>query len=161
MLVVLTIYSSRESRQVEMTTARFVIGRDSSANVKLGDQGVSSLHASIHREGDRVWILDEGSANGTYVNGVLVPPVGIALSDGAELTLGNETSIVVTFQHDYAPEISNDPVPEQQAPPAAAVMPAAPGAHPSLPIPLIAGLFAAVIVLVGVVVFATYALNRE
>jgi pSer/pThr/pTyr-binding forkhead associated (FHA) protein len=157
---ILNVYSPRDTRQVPIDAARFTIGRGSAANLVLEDQGVSSLHASIHCDGNRVWILDEGSANGTHVNGKLVPPVGLALEDGAEISLGNDTTIVIAFQADSISESAyNQAVePFAESPTAAA---SAAAADSSFPVTLIAGLFAAVLVMVAVVVFASYAIDRE
>jgi hypothetical protein len=155
MKAILNVYSPRDSRQVPIDTARFTIGRGGGANLVLEDEGVSSLHASIHFDGNRVWILDEGSANGTHVNGTLVAPVGVPLVDGAEISLGNETTIVISFHSESISELDYSPAVEQFT-----VPPTAAATHFSFPVTLIAGLFATVLVLVAVVVFASYALDR-
>jgi pSer/pThr/pTyr-binding forkhead associated (FHA) protein len=159
MQAVLSVYSPRDSRQVQIDALRFTIGRNASANLVLEDEGVSSLHASIHSDGGRVWILDEGSANGTYVNGTPVPPVGVALNDGAEISLGNDTTIVITFQEDSVAGLAQARAVEHFAEPGAEGL-AAPVTGSSFPISLVAGIFAAVLVLVVLVVFASFALNR-
>lgn len=92
--VKLTIYSAADSREYQMTGDQVSLGRGD-VTLKLSDDGLSRLHATIYRDGDRVWILDEGSTNGTSVNGVLVPPAGLALKDGDEITIGNDTAIAV------------------------------------------------------------------
>jgi pSer/pThr/pTyr-binding forkhead associated (FHA) protein len=49
------------------------IGRDKECQVSLAnDPTVSRLHARIVLEDDGHAIIDEGSSNGTYLNGVLV-----------------------------------------------------------------------------------------
>jgi pSer/pThr/pTyr-binding forkhead associated (FHA) protein len=40
--------------------------------VPLADPNVSRHHAEIRRDGDRVFLIDLGSTNGTRVNGVPV-----------------------------------------------------------------------------------------
>jgi pSer/pThr/pTyr-binding forkhead associated (FHA) protein len=156
MQAILSVYSSRDSRQVQIDAPRFTIGRGATANLVLEDDGVSSLHASIHNDGNRVWILDEGSANGTYVNGLPVPPVGSALNDGAEISLGNDTTIVISLQ-------------EQRGTPAhdrvAFAEPRVEGSSArakstGIPIPLIVGLFVGVLLLGGVIVLAAFALRQ-
>jgi len=160
MPVVLNVYGSRDSRQVIVDGPRFTIGRRAPANLELADEGVSSLHATIHSEGNRIWILDEGSANGTYVNGQLVPPVGIALQDGFEISLGNETTIVVSLKEDMveaSPASPFEQLVEFSEP--SAVPESTP--HTSFPTSLIAGLIGVVLVLIAIVVFAAFALNRR
>ncbi|HKZ02692.1 MAG TPA: FHA domain-containing protein [Pyrinomonadaceae bacterium] len=159
MQAILSVYSPRDSRQVHIDASRFTIGRSASAHLVLGDEGVSSLHASIHSDGSRVWILDEGSVNGTYVNGTLVPPVGVPLNDGAEISLGNDTTIVITFHEESIVGLAQDPAVGQFTEPRAEGI-AEPVTGSSFPISLVAGLFAAVLLLVVLVVFASFALNR-
>ena len=67
--VTLAVQSPEGFKQVPLTGDRLTIGRGETADLPIEDQGLSRLHASIHREGDRVWILDEGSTNGSYLNG--------------------------------------------------------------------------------------------
>jgi pSer/pThr/pTyr-binding forkhead associated (FHA) protein len=45
------------------------IGSDAAREICLGDSGVSALHARIIRDGERWKLVDQVSANGTYVNG--------------------------------------------------------------------------------------------
>jgi pSer/pThr/pTyr-binding forkhead associated (FHA) protein len=92
--VKLTIYSAAEWRDFQMTGNQVSLGRGE-VELKLLDDGLSRLHATIYRDGDRVWILDEGSTNGTLVNNVLVPPAGLPLKDGDEIAIGNDTAIAV------------------------------------------------------------------
>lgn len=50
------------------------IGRSAESGLVLRDDGVSRHHAHLQRE-PRGWLLtDEGSTNGTYVNGQRLPP---------------------------------------------------------------------------------------
>lgn len=47
--------------------ATYVIGRSTSADIKLGDPTVSRLHAELVRSGDGTWYLtDRRSSGGTY-----------------------------------------------------------------------------------------------
>ena len=94
--VTLAIQSLEGFKQVPLTGDRLTIGRGETADLPIEDQGLSRLHASIHREGDRVWILDEGSTNGSYLNGTLVPPTGAALRDGDQIRIGG-AAIAVSF----------------------------------------------------------------
>lgn len=92
--VKLIIYSGAESREFLMTGGELSFGRGD-VTLRLSDEGLSRLHATIYRDGDRVWILDEGSFNGTAVNNARVPGAGLPLKDGDEIAVGNETAIVV------------------------------------------------------------------
>ena len=48
------------------------LGRDKSNSIVVADQKVSRHHASLASVGDAFIITDQGSANGTYLNGVLL-----------------------------------------------------------------------------------------
>src|SRR5260370_1010349 len=94
--VKLTIETPNENREYVFDGDHVTIGRGEQADLAIDDTGLSRVHASIHREGDRVWILDEASTNGTSVNGTPVSQVGTPLFDGDEIMLG-ETAILVTI----------------------------------------------------------------
>lgn len=61
------------------------LGRHPDSDIMLDDITVSRRHAEIRRDGDRYDIVDDGSLNGTYVNGDRV--------DRAELRQGDEVQI--------------------------------------------------------------------
>ena len=46
-----------------------LIGRGETAAIRLADSSVSRQHATIRYEYANFWVVDLGSANGTFVNG--------------------------------------------------------------------------------------------
>ncbi len=58
-----------------------VIGRGSSAGVRLQHDGVSRQHARVVVDGDRIVVQDLGSRNGTHVNGERVDAVTLVEGD--------------------------------------------------------------------------------
>lgn len=77
----------------------FTLGRVSEAQPIMPDidltpyqayaSGVSRLHAVLKREGKRVFVMDLGSSNGTYLNGKrLKPNVDQTLNHGDMIALG-------------------------------------------------------------------------
>jgi hypothetical protein len=70
------------------------IGRDRLNHVHLRDPMISRLHATAWVDGEKVFLQDEGSSNGTFVNRM---PVGqpIALQVGDKVQLGHTTLILV------------------------------------------------------------------
>lgn len=85
----------RPTRAYRLLTDAIIIGRIDTADLVLPDQDVSRKHALVERaEGS--WLLsDNGSANGTVVNGVTVEQH--RLVDGDVLILGKFT---LTFRTD-------------------------------------------------------------
>jgi pSer/pThr/pTyr-binding forkhead associated (FHA) protein len=99
MEVILRIHSLDGTREVPLTSNRLTLGRTNESDLQINDTGLSRVHASINRDSDSVWVIDEGSTNGTFVNGAPVPSTGMVLKDGDEIDLG-QTAIVVSFtQH--------------------------------------------------------------
>ncbi len=95
--VTLIVNSREGTKKVSLKVNRLTIGRSDEAALVIDDDGLSRLHASINRDGDRIWVLDEASTNGTFVNEVEVPPNGTPLQDGDEISIGNETTITINF----------------------------------------------------------------
>ena len=91
--VTLTIQSSEGTRKVPVTGDRLTVGRGGAADLNIEDRGLSRIHASIYRDGDRVWIVDEASINGTWVNGAPVDSAGAPLADGDKISIGDFTTI--------------------------------------------------------------------
>jgi predicted component of type VI protein secretion system len=71
---------------IEVTREKSVVGRDPSCEIVVTDGSVSRRHASLERRGDAWWVVDQGSANGTYVNSLKVAET--ALKDSQELRFG-------------------------------------------------------------------------
>ncbi|MEI6534204.1 MAG: adenylate/guanylate cyclase domain-containing protein [Verrucomicrobiaceae bacterium] len=64
-----------------------LIGRSDDASIKLDDNGVSRQHATIRCEGSHYWLVDLGSANGTYVNDSAITNARV-LRDGDRVQFG-------------------------------------------------------------------------
>lgn len=62
------------------------LGRSLAAQLRFDDPTVSRRHALVHRDGDRVRILDDRSLNGVWVNGERVD--WHELEDGDEVMIG-------------------------------------------------------------------------
>ncbi|HWH96487.1 MAG TPA: FHA domain-containing protein [Baekduia sp.] len=69
------------------------LGRGFAADVRLDDQSVSRRHAIVHQRATGTRILDDRSANGTFVNGRRV--VEAELADGDVVVLGR---VVLTYR---------------------------------------------------------------
>ena len=71
------------------------IGRSRENDVVLLDASLSRVHARIDVEPDGTSVLDLGSRNGTFVDGIRVTEP-VPLRDGAEILLG---CVRVTYRH--------------------------------------------------------------
>ncbi|HEY6329480.1 MAG TPA: FHA domain-containing protein, partial [Blastocatellia bacterium] len=93
--VALTIVFPGGSRKLKLAEGHLTIGRGDGSDVVIDDAGLSRVHASLHREGDKVWMLDEGSRNGSFINGRAVGSAGCVLTDGDRITVGDSTAILI------------------------------------------------------------------
>lgn len=93
--VVLTYPTPEGTEEIEITGDRFTFGRGSDVDFRFADQGLSRINSTIYREGGHVWIVDENSTNGTFVNGFEVEPAGTPLENGDEIKIGNNTVLHV------------------------------------------------------------------
>ncbi|MBK7933386.1 MAG: FHA domain-containing protein [Acidobacteria bacterium] len=93
--VVLTFPTPEGTREIAIDADRTTFGRGSDVDHRIDDQGLSRLNSTIYRDGDRVWIVDENSTNGTYINGQLCVSAGTPLRSGDVIKIGNNTSLTV------------------------------------------------------------------
>jgi hypothetical protein len=71
---------------IDVTQDRSLVGRDPGCDIVVSDGSVSRKHARLERRGDAWYVVDQGSANGTYVNSLKVAEA--ALKNGQELRFG-------------------------------------------------------------------------
>ncbi len=80
---------------------RTVLGRGTESDVQLHDSEVSRRHAMLEIRGDDGVLIDLGSTNGTYVDGVRVQRATIVSNQ--EFSLGTTTlMLIVTDMHEAA-----------------------------------------------------------
>lgn len=78
--------------QYDFQQPRVVVGRSAGADVRLPHPAVSSSHASLRSEGTQWLVVDEGSTNGTKVNGKkIVARRPKALRSGDRIEIGGFT----------------------------------------------------------------------
>jgi diguanylate cyclase (GGDEF)-like protein len=78
-----------------------VIGRGQQADFQVLDEGVSRRHAIIRTSGADMIVEDQGSRNGTFVNGAKINVH--KLSDGDKIQVGSTTILKFTY-HDHLDE---------------------------------------------------------
>lgn len=90
MVVTLSIRSADIAvPSLSLDAPRIVLGRGRGCDVRIPDLSVSLRHASIRQRGADYLLMDEGSTNGTYVNGArLSPGAPILLKPASAIRLG-------------------------------------------------------------------------
>ena len=132
---------------VEVAKDQTLVGRDPTCDVVVGDGSVSRKHARVERRGASWYVVDQGSANGTFLDsqrvaeaqlhsgqevrfGAVAYKVEIEGEDAATtiLTTGPEATVIAPtpIAPPSRPQPPAHPAPPRPAPPAAA--PPAPAA---------------------------------
>jgi pSer/pThr/pTyr-binding forkhead associated (FHA) protein len=84
----LTVVQGADAGQSYALGAQARLGRNPDNEIKLSDSQASRYHALIRRQQTDYVIIDQGSGNGTYVNGQLIhKPTPLAIGD--VITIGN------------------------------------------------------------------------
>ncbi len=93
--VYLTYPTPEGSREIAVERERISFGRGSEADYRFDDEGLSRLHSTVYRDDSRLWVVDENSTNGTFVNGEKVSAGGTPLRNGDSIKIGHHTTLVV------------------------------------------------------------------
>ncbi len=79
-------------RRFSMEKERFRIGSDDTTDLAVtGDNYVSGLHASLRYQNGKLWLRDEGSTNGTFLNGKKLRGGAVAVTVGDSIRVGKST----------------------------------------------------------------------
>jgi len=98
---VLVVVEGNERRTIVLDHYPFTIGRRTDRNLVMADPRVSREHAEFVREGGDVYIVDQGSRHGTYVNGERINRRKLARNDHIEF--GVQGGVHVLFSPDRSP----------------------------------------------------------
>jgi len=87
-------YLMFNKKKVELV-AKITIGRESDNDVVVDNKLASRHHAMIQKIKDAYFIKDEGSTNGTFINGVRIPKEKyVKLNPGDKITIGNMNLVI-------------------------------------------------------------------
>ena len=116
-----------------------MVGRDPSCEIVVTDGSVSRRHARLEPRGAEWWVVDQGSANGTFVNSVRATEQPLrngqelrfgALSYRVELTSDPEATVATpVYDDESATVISSGPT---TLPPQPPPLPTVPPPHPAV-----------------------------
>ena len=99
--LVMNTGASAGARFELLPTQENMLGRDWECKIVLNDPQCSRMHACVFHGEDGWWVRDNGSSNGTFVNGQTVNEA--RLVDGSEVRIGNS---VFSFTEKIKPESS-------------------------------------------------------
>lgn len=87
-------YLMFNKKKIELV-AKITIGRDADNDVVVDNKLASRHHALIQKIKDTYFLKDEGSTNGTLLNGTSIPKDKyVKLSPGDRITIGNMTLVI-------------------------------------------------------------------
>ncbi len=92
--------TSEGERHIEIVQGELKIGRGEAMDVRVASSGLSRHHASIFLENGRIWILDNNSTNGSFVNGVPVAASGTPLTNNDKIRLGSDAEFTLQTVHE-------------------------------------------------------------
>ena len=101
---------NQSGRVFPLDQPNLIIGRSEECTIVLDDRQVSRQHARIFREGDRYFIADLGSKNGTHVNGRELTSVA-ALQDGDEIQIALRFKLAFVDMEQTAPLVLEETMP--------------------------------------------------
>ncbi len=99
--VKLKIETRDDSKSVSLED-ELSIGRTDAADIVLDDVGLSRVNTTFFRDGEMILVVDEGSLNGTFLNGEKIGNKPVRVFDGDNLKLGVETYISVEIESEKA-----------------------------------------------------------
>jgi FHA domain len=114
---------------IDVAKDQSMVGREPSCEIVVTDGSVSRRHARLERRGGAWWVVDQGSANGTYVNSLKVAEQ--ALKNNQELRFG-ALAFRVDLREDPEATLSA-PIPKDDS--ATVMVPQSPPPVPPPPIP--------------------------
>jgi pSer/pThr/pTyr-binding forkhead associated (FHA) protein len=100
-----------QKREIPISKEEFLIGRGADCDLRLQASAVSRHHCLVRVRGAEVAIIDLGSSNGTYLNGVRVRSQA-PLGHGDELKIGTVSFTVALDSQegiDWGAEPNADP----------------------------------------------------
>jgi predicted component of type VI protein secretion system len=129
---------------IDVVKDQSMVGREPSCEIVVSDGSVSRRHARLEKRGETWWVVDQGSANGTYVNSLKVAEQ--ALKNNQELRFGalafrvdlreDPEATVSAPRPDDSATVMAAPIPPPVPPAPVAPPPAAPAPKPAGPPPL-------------------------
>jgi hypothetical protein len=93
-----TVFILRRDEYIQrsVNTRSITIGRSKETDVKIADFAISRSHAEIQRDATNYSIRDNGSRNGTKVNGKTVGASFVPIRDGDVIALGRYEFLFLT-----------------------------------------------------------------
>ncbi len=107
-------FGERVLREIPLEKPEVTIGRNPACDIHIDNLAVSSSHARIAREGEKFFVEDLGSLNGTFLDGKRIEREELA--EGASVTVGKHTLVFMPEKAEEE-EPGHEPAHRAPAPP--------------------------------------------
>jgi hypothetical protein len=130
---------------IEVVKDQSMVGRDPSCEIVVTDGSVSRRHARLEKRAGAWWVVDQGSANGTYVNSLRVAEQALknrqelrfgALAFRVDLVEDPEATVATPVLTDESATVMAPSMPPPAPPLPPPPLPPPPTSKPSPPPPL-------------------------
>lgn len=112
-IVLVKVNNSRMPENGQRFAGSFLIGRGSECELRITEACVSRRHLQVTFDGERWWLNDLESANGTFMDGVRIEKE--PLPDRAEIGLGREGPVLtLTVEREDLPVVEDKMVPARE-----------------------------------------------
>jgi hypothetical protein len=95
-LLLLRAFRELSAYFLESGTREVALGRSPDCQVVIDDPSVSKVHARLRLDGQQWQVKDEGSRNGTFINGERLGEAWQLVTDGDTLAFGDAQLIFLT-----------------------------------------------------------------
>lgn len=87
--VSIVMKKEKKTQHYKIDSDIVTIGRSSENDIQLSDKFISREHLRIRQKGDKYFVRDLGSENGTFINGIQIPlGVNIEVAKGTAVITG-------------------------------------------------------------------------
>lgn len=87
--VIVLMKKDNKTKQYNIDSDIVTVGRSSENDIQISDEYISREHLRIRKQGDKYFVRDLGSENGTFVNGIQIPlGVNIEVAKGTAIITG-------------------------------------------------------------------------
>lgn len=79
----------RKAQHFDIESDSITIGRSSENDIQIRDKYISRKHLRVRQRGNRYFVKDLGSENGTFINGIQIPlGINIEAAKGTAIITG-------------------------------------------------------------------------
>lgn len=110
-IFIVTVKNGSEQFDREVKKDSFTIGRGNTCDICLNDSHISRVHLNVMSRGNEIWITDNNSSNGTFINSnKLHQGAVVQVSAADEIKLGKSEYILTFSLKAVLPEVRLVPV---------------------------------------------------